>query len=207
MGLAAQYGGAPAAPPANVDRDGEADADEDVVAGRVEQGGDDADDVPGAVDQRAAGAAGVDGRVHLDEALVALVGLRVDERALEAGDHADAERAVEAERVADDVRLAADPEGVGVAEDRGRHVGREGLDLEDGDVEAGVARHDDGAGGRGVEEGDVDLIGAVDDMERGEDLAALVDEHARAAAATLGPSRPRPKPGGRCPRSSRRRSG
>ena len=77
----------------------------------------------------------------------------------------------------------------GVAEDRGRSVGREGLDLEDGDVEAGVACHHDGAGRRGIEERDIDLLRAGHDVQRGEDLAALVDEHARAAAATL--ARPR----------------
>src|SRR5687767_2660237 len=49
------------------DRDGEADADEVRLLRRVHEAADDADDVPVAVEQRAAAAAGVDGGVELDE--------------------------------------------------------------------------------------------------------------------------------------------
>src|SRR5690606_9757639 len=54
----------------HVGRNGEADAD--VAAGRSEDGGVDADQLPAEVDQRAARVAGVDGGIGLDEVLVAL---------------------------------------------------------------------------------------------------------------------------------------
>ncbi len=50
------------------DRDGEADPDEEVLVGRVGQGGDDADHLARPVEQRAAAVAGVDRRVELDQA-------------------------------------------------------------------------------------------------------------------------------------------
>ena len=63
-----------------------------------------------------------------------LLGLGVAERALEPGHDAGAQRAVEPERVADDVRLAADLQGGRVAE-HGRHDdGGQRVGLEDGDV-------------------------------------------------------------------------
>ena len=65
------------------------------------------------------------------------------------------------------------------------HVRREAHDLEDGDVGGRVAGHDGGGRGRAVGPGDVDVVGTGNDVERGEDLATVVDEHARAAAATL----------------------
>src|SRR5689334_9631324 len=51
----------------DIDRHGQADADEHVLLGRVDECGDDADDRAGAVEQRAAGVAGVHGGVHLDQ--------------------------------------------------------------------------------------------------------------------------------------------
>ena len=55
---------------------------------------------PSRFEQRSAGVARVDGRVDLDQAVEDLVAVGQRERAVEAGDDADAHRAVEAERVA-----------------------------------------------------------------------------------------------------------
>ena len=53
----------------DVDGHGEADADEDILLGRVDERGDDADDLAVAVEQRPAGVARVDRRVDLDQAV------------------------------------------------------------------------------------------------------------------------------------------
>ena len=65
----------------DVDGHGQADADEHVLLGRVDERGHDADDGAARVEQRAAGVAGVDRGVHLDEALITWpVSLRRNER-------------------------------------------------------------------------------------------------------------------------------
>ena len=72
----------------DVDGHGQADADEDVLLGRVDERGDDADDPAVAVEQRPARVARVDRRVDLDEVVEdrpAVVGL---EGPAEAGDDA-----------------------------------------------------------------------------------------------------------------------
>src|SRR3954452_19041585 len=80
------------APAGAVDRNGEADADEHVLLGRVDERGDDADDRAVVVQQRAARVAGVDGRVDLDQALDQLAGVAALERPVEARHDARAER-------------------------------------------------------------------------------------------------------------------
>ena len=52
----------------DIDGHGQADADEHVLVGGVDEGDDDADDPAGPIQERAAGVARVDGRVDLDEA-------------------------------------------------------------------------------------------------------------------------------------------
>ena len=60
----------------DIDRHGQADADEHVLLGRVDQGGHDADHLPIAVDERPARVARVDRGIDLDEAGQGLAGLR-----------------------------------------------------------------------------------------------------------------------------------
>ena len=72
------------------DRDGEADADEEVLLGRVGQRGDDADHLPGPVEQRAAAVAGVDRGVELDEPVAASGRRRAAMRAVGGRDDAGA---------------------------------------------------------------------------------------------------------------------
>src|SRR6476620_1229729 len=54
--------------PGSCDRNGKAEADEELLVGRIRQGGDDPDDLSGTVQQWAAGVTGIDRGVELDEA-------------------------------------------------------------------------------------------------------------------------------------------
>src|SRR4249919_951307 len=92
----------------DVDGHGQADADEHVLLGGIDQRGHDADDGPVGVHQRSAGVPRVDRGVHLDEAADDLSRVLAPERAVQAGHDARAHGAGEAEGVADDVGVAAD---------------------------------------------------------------------------------------------------
>ena len=165
-----------------VDRDGEADAD--VAARRVVRPGQDLvgdpDDVPEAVDQRAAGVAVVDGRVGLDRVVDLVAGLeRVDLAALGRDDPLG-DAAVLAERVADCDHGVAHPhrshraelEGVEQRPRRGRHI-------EDGDIVDPVDAEHRGAVGAALAEADRHRPGPGHDMGVREDVAAAVDHKAR----------------------------
>src|SRR5690349_7760502 len=78
----------------DLDRDGEADPDEHVLPGGVDERGDDAHDPAVAVEQGTTRVAGVHGGIDLDEAGVDDVLVRVAERAPEPGHDASAHRAV-----------------------------------------------------------------------------------------------------------------
>ena len=77
---------------ADVDRHGKADADKDVSGRWGYQPGHDADHLPVAVEQRAAGVARVDRGIDLDQAFQICAVIGRLERAVEAGDHARAHR-------------------------------------------------------------------------------------------------------------------
>src|SRR6478735_7287356 len=80
------------------DGHGEADPDEEALLGGVGERGHDADDLPTAIQEGAARAPGVDGRVELDEAVQRRAALDGD-RAVEPGDDAGAQRGRQRERV------------------------------------------------------------------------------------------------------------
>ena len=124
---------------------------DDAAGGRVDgdreaepdagDGGVDADDVAAAVDERAAGVAGVERRVGLDDVVDdpgRLAGAR-RQRAAERGHHAGGHRAGEAVRVADRDDELADAQRGGVAE-LGRRV-RLALGAQDGEVGERVRSH------------------------------------------------------------------
>ena len=97
---------------------------------------------------------------------------------LQAGDDASAHRGVQAERVADDERLAADPDAAGVAEGRrDERIGRR-LRLDDRDVVLRLTGHDDPSRGRPVGEGQLDGGRVGHDVEAGQDVAGVVDDDA-----------------------------
>src|SRR5207302_11436117 len=102
-----------------VDRNRKADAIE--TARAAENRGVDADDAAVGVEERAAGIAGIDRGVGLDEIFVAL---DAEAAAAERADDAAAHRLADAERVADREHDVADLEFVAVAERRGGQAGR-----------------------------------------------------------------------------------
>src|SRR5215207_3516870 len=168
----------------DVDGDGEADAHRAAAVGREDLRVD-ADHAPLRVEQRPAGVARVDRGVGLDGALDDAAVARLD-GPLEAGDDAGRQRAVEAERVADGQNLLPDREAVAV----GHRHDLQGLahagDLEDGEVGVRVAADDARRVGLVAAEADGDLVGALDDVEVGQDVPLVVDDGAGAAAAPSG---------------------
>src|SRR5450756_2517565 len=103
------------------DGHGEADTDEELVPGGVEDPDYDADHLSITVEQRSARISRVDCRVNLDQAFDGVVGAGGLERAVKARDDAGAERAVQPKRIADSVGLIANVQGVRVAHNRGNH--------------------------------------------------------------------------------------
>ena len=157
----------------DVDRDGEADA----LAG-ARDGGVDADDRPGRVEQRATTVAGVDGGVGLDQ-----VGQRarcgVDAAAHRRDDPARDRVRELAQRAADGDRLLAHLDRRRVADRCGRETGR--VDLDDGEVGEGVDAVDGRVEGTAVLEMDGELRRvARHDVVVGEDQAVRVEDDARA---------------------------
>ena len=99
------------------------EADADVAARRPDDRGVDADQLAAQVDERAAGVAGVDRGVGLDELLVAV---GADPAAPERADDAGGDRLPDAERVADRDHEVADVHRVRVAERGSRSGSRPG---------------------------------------------------------------------------------
>ncbi len=170
-----------------VDRDdgvgghGESDA---LIAGRLrEDGGVDADDFAVHVEQRAAGVAGIDGGVGLDEVLELSARAGLDGAVL-GGNDAGGDGLRQGEGAADGFNPVADLGLVGVAELDGGQRGI-GVDLDDGEV-GGLVGADHarrtsevlsvGIGG----ELDVDLVGLLDHVIVGDDVALGVDDEAGA---------------------------
>ena len=159
-----------------VDRDGVADALD--AHGRA-LGVDDADDVAVGIKQRAAGVAGVDGRIRLN----GVDGHVVDgQLLLDGGDDARGHRAVHlTHRVADGHGQLADLKLIAVAEGRGIQAGR--VDLEHRDVVALGGTDERGlvallfAAVAGVDV-DGDLVRAGDDVVVGQNVAVLRDDDA-----------------------------
>src|SRR5215472_13816317 len=151
-----------------------------LVAGRLGvDRGIDADDFAVHVEQRAAGVAGVDGGVGLDEVLELAAGAGLDGAVL-GGDDSGGDGLREGEGAADGFDVVAHLRHVAVAQLDGGQGGI-GVDLDDGEV-GGLVDADDarraaevlgvGVGG----ELDVDLVGLVDDVVVGDDVALGVDD-------------------------------
>ena len=127
------------------DRDREADA-----AGKRHDGARDADDASVGVDERAAGVARVDGRVHLNQIGEAEARTRL-KRASKRADDARGHGPVEAERVADGDDELADAQRPRV---QLRDRQPEGADAQDGEVDRRVGVLDAGLEAAAVGEGD-----------------------------------------------------
>ena len=156
-------------------------------------GGIHADDLAGHVDERTAGVARVDGGVRLDEPLELVdsaVGAGLVDGAVLGGDDAGGDGLTEREWTADGEHPIANLGAVGVAHLDGRQA-RGGIDLDNGDVSFGVDADNVGRAavvGRIVAVGGelhVDLVGFVDDVVVGDDVAAGVHDEAGAERLVL----------------------
>src|SRR6202030_3101797 len=116
-------------------------ADADVAAAAGENGGVDANQLATKVHQGAAGITRVDGRIRLDEILVAV---RIDSRAGQAADDAGGDGMLEAERVADGQHKVTHFDFGGIAERDLHQAGAFRFDLQHGDVGGLIAADDFG---------------------------------------------------------------
>ena len=168
-------------PAGQIDRNGEAIAG--VVPGLAGDGRVDADHLTLHAHQRTAGVARIDGRVGLDEVLDGAVGLsRKGETAAFRADDARGHREGEVvtQRVAYGQDPLAHPGRAAVAERSGDEV--LGVDLEHREVGVRIGPDDLGLELAPVEQAHGHLIGAIDDVVVGEDVAVLGDDEARAGA-------------------------
>src|SRR6056297_188389 len=163
---------------------GHGEADAHVAAGAGDDGRVDADELAAQVHQRAAGVARVDGGVGLDEVLVAV---RIQAEAAQRTHDARGHRVLQAEGIADGDDEIADLEDVGVAD--GQFDQPVFLDLQQRDVRAWVRTDDLGFQRAVVEQGDLDLVGAVHHVVVGDDIA-VVRVHDDARARALHPALP-----------------
>ncbi len=118
---------------------GQADADERSLVGGIGQARDDADHLPVAVKQRAAGVAGVHGCVELDQPRQVLAAVSDRHRAVEAGDDSGGHRPRQAEGIADGVGFVADSHRPQAAKHGRNDQGRWLVRLQDGDVDIGLS--------------------------------------------------------------------
>ncbi len=164
--------------PHHVRRDRKADALR--TAGAREDRGVDADQAAGKIDQRAAGIAGIDRGVGLDEELV------VGDPDLGAGHRrhdAVGDGLADAERIADGEHHVADLQRVGIAEiGRGEALAAV-LDAQHGEIGARILEDEIGVEFALVGESDLDLVRILDDVIVGDDEAGGVDDDAGAQRA------------------------
>src|SRR5580698_1213724 len=164
-----------------VGRHGEADAL--VAVGLRVDGGVDAYDFAVHVQERSAGVAGIDGGIGLDEVLKLALRAGLDGAVL-GGDYASSDGLRQGEGAADGFDPVADFGGVGVAELNGRQ-GCAGVDFDDREV-GGLVDADDMRGTAFVTVvwvgGELDeyLVGLLDDVVVGDDVALGIDDEAGA---------------------------
>ncbi len=156
-------------------RDGEADALRSALA--LQHRGGDAHEPAERVDQRAAGAARIDGRVDLHEVLPGAAALDAAPRG---ADDALRDRLTDAERIADRQHHVADVQRRRLVERHGGQGAR--TDAQHGDIGLGVAAHERAGVQRAVGELHADALGAVDEVQVGQHDAVRADDDARALA-------------------------
>ena len=155
---------------------GDREADADRAAAAAVDRAVDADQLAAHVDQRAAGIAGIDRRVGLDEeAEVGNAFIRARQRR----DDAAGRRLPDAERIADGEHQVADLERVGIA-DRDHRKRLRQFDLEHGEVEQLVLQEQLALEFAAVGGRDLHRVGILDHVEIGDDHARSIDQHAGA---------------------------
>ncbi len=105
------------------------------------------------------------------------------EGTVEAGNDAGAHRAVQTEGIADHVSLIPDLHGVQVAQSGGHELRRGLVCAQDGDVILRLRGGHLGGGLGAIREGQLDAGRVGDDVQGGEDVAAIVDDNAAPQAA------------------------
>ena len=162
-----------------VDGNGEADAGGG-AAGGVNRGVD-ANDFAVRIDERAAGIAAVDGGVGLD-GFVNESGLAGLHGASDGADYAGGERGLEAERITDGENFLAHLERSGISQRQRREVLSLGIDFQESDVVALVGADEFCRVVGLIAEHNFDGLGAFDDVEIGEDVAAGINYKTGAGA-------------------------
>jgi len=163
---------------AHVGGDGETDAL--IAAGTRDDGGIDPDQAAIGIDECAAGVAGIDGGIGLDEVLVG----KPEGGATGGADDAHGDGLADAERIADGEGDVADLNDVAVGEGGGREL--VGVNFQDGDVGLVVPSDDPGGELAAIGEFDLHLIGAFDDVVVGQDVAVFGYDHPGADSALFG---------------------
>src|SRR5688500_12031643 len=147
-------------------------------------GGVDADDATARSDEGAAGVAGVEGGVGLDDVLDDALAVGGGEGAAEGADDAGGDGGLEAVGVADGDGHLADAQAVRIAEGGGGELlGVVALDAEDGEVGGGIGADDFDLEAAAVGRDGFELAGVLDDVVVGEDVAVRGQEEAGAGAA------------------------
>src|SRR5581483_2142151 len=156
-------------------------ADADIAAAWTDDGGIDADQFASQVDQCAAGIAGIDRRVGLDEVFVPL---DAEAGAAQSAHDAGSDGLTEPERIADGHHEVADFEPFGVAKRQGSEI--LGRYLDNGYVRVGVSTDPRGLETAAVGERHRDLIGMLNHVIVGDDETLLrINDHARSGGAYL----------------------
>ena len=161
-------------------RDGNGETDADRAAGLRIDRRIDPQQVAAAVDQRPARVAEVDRGIGLDE-IFEVVDVQVV--APQRGDDAERDGLADAERVADRQHHVSDARLLHVAEHDHRQA--PGLDPDHGEVGFGIGADDIGRRLAAIGQADLDLVGALDHVVVGQDVAVGADDHARAQAGHL----------------------
>ena len=150
------------------------------AAGAREDRGVDPDQLARHVDQRAAGIAGIDRGIGLDEELI--VG-DADLGARQRRDDAVGHRLADAERIADREHDVADQQFIGIGKIQRREFLFGIFQAQDRQIGAAVLQHDLGLEFALVRQRHLDLIGAFDDVVVGHDQTRRIDHHAGAERA------------------------
>ncbi len=146
-----------------------ANANKHVLVGGVDQAGDDAHHLAVAVKERAAGIAGIDGGIKLDQSMQRLAPTLGLEGAVQAGNDARGERLGNPERAAYDDGLVANLQCLRDAQGGRDENRRELQHAEDGDVVLRLLAADDRRRVCAIHKIDLNLRGAGDHVEAGED--------------------------------------
>src|SRR5215467_8986367 len=159
------------------DRNGDRETDALRTSARRKNHAVDADQIAARVDQCAAGIAEIDCGIGLNEILE---GVDAEMIAAERADDAMRDRVAKAERVAEREHRIADLHAVQRSQRDGWKAFAVGL--EDGEIGLGIAAADRRGHAATIREHDLDVIGSLDDVIVGEDVAFVAHDHSGAEA-------------------------